>query len=73
MKLDNNEMYLVTRRYEEALTNIAVLRRADTPQPSGPQAVAIDDIVRVKIGRNGAAESLPGFAIVQEQKPLTNA
>jgi len=56
-KDDDGESFLVTKVYSEALATFAVLRKAgsETEPP-----------VRVKVSKNGAAASLPGFSYTQE-------
>ena len=56
-KDDGGESFLVTKVYSEALATFAVLRKAgsETEPP-----------VRVKVSKNGAAASLPGFSYTQE-------
>ena len=60
-KVDNNELFLVTRIYDEALTRIAVLRRT---------GAETEGIIRIKIARNPAGQSLPGFAMDQEAEQM---
>lgn len=56
-KDDGGEAFLVTKVYSEALATFAVLRKAgsETEPP-----------VRVKVSKNGASASLPGFSYTQE-------
>jgi hypothetical protein len=53
----NGESYLVTKVYNEALASFAVLRKAgnETEPP-----------IRIKVARNGAGQSLPGYTYAQE-------
>ena len=53
-KLDSHESFLVTRLYTEALSTFAILR------PSGSETAAV---LRVKVERTGAGQTLPGFAL----------
>jgi hypothetical protein len=55
-KLDSNESFLVTRLYTEALSTFAVLR------PTGAETAAM---LRVKVERTGAGQTLPGFSLAQ--------
>jgi hypothetical protein len=54
---DDGASFLVTKVYSEALATFALLRKAgsETEPP-----------VRVKVAKNGAAASLPGFSYTQE-------
>lgn len=56
-KVGSEETFLVTRLYSEALATIAVLR------PSGNETASI---LRVKVARNGAGQTLPGFSVTQD-------
>lgn len=53
----NGESYLITKVYNEALASFAVLRKAgsETEPP-----------IRIKVTRNGAGQSLPGYTYAQE-------
>jgi hypothetical protein len=53
-KSDNDETFLVTRLYSEALTTIAILR------PTGSANAAL---LRIKVERTGTGQTLPGFTI----------
>lgn len=53
-KNDSEETFLVTRLYSEALATIAILR----PTTSTESA-----ILRVKVERTPAGQTLPGFAL----------
>jgi hypothetical protein len=53
-KLDSRESFLVTRLYTEALSTFAILR------PAGAETASI---LRVKIERSGAGQTLPGFSL----------
>ena len=55
-KLDSRESFLVTRLYTEALSTFAILR------PTGAETAAM---LRVKIERAGAGQTLPGFSLAQ--------
>ena len=56
-KDDNGESFLITKVYNEALATFAVLRKAgnETEPP-----------VRIKVTRNGAGQTLPGYTFTQE-------
>ncbi len=56
-KNDTGEGYLVTKLYTEALTTVAVLRKA------GAETEAL---LRVKIERDANGQTLPGFSYMQE-------
>lgn len=58
-KTGTGETYLVTKLYNEALATIAVLR---------PTGEATQTLMRVKIERKGATQTLPGFAMAQESE-----
>jgi hypothetical protein len=53
-KDDNEETFLVTRLYSEALTTIAILRPTDSANSA---------LLRVKVERTPAGQTLPGFSI----------
>jgi hypothetical protein len=53
-KLDNDETFLVTRLYSEALATIAILRPTTSAQAT---------LLRVKVERTPAGQTLPGFSI----------
>jgi hypothetical protein len=53
-KLDSDETFLVTRLYSEALATFAILR------PTGSENSAM---LRIKIERTGAGQTLPGFSM----------
>lgn len=53
-KVGSHESFLVTRLYTEALSTFAVLR------PSGAETAAV---LRVKVERSSAGQSLPGFSL----------
>jgi hypothetical protein len=55
-KIDSDETFLVTRLYTEALATFAILR------PAGSETSAM---LRVKVERTGAGQTLPGFSIAQ--------
>jgi hypothetical protein len=58
-KVDTGDLFLVTRLYDEALATIAVLR--STGAESGHMSM-----LKVKVTRTGAGQSLPGFSMAQE-------
>jgi hypothetical protein len=58
-KLDNDETFLVTRLYNEALATIAILR------PTGSEDAAL---LRIKIERAGEDQTLPGFSIAHRME-----
>lgn len=53
-KIENDETFLVTRLYNEALATYAILR------PSGSEHSAI---LRIKVERTDGGQTLPGFAL----------
>ena len=53
-KNSNEETFLVTRLYSEALATIAILRPTDAAQSA---------LLRVKVERTAEGETLPGFSI----------
>lgn len=53
-KLDSHESFLVTRLYTEALSTFAILR------PAGAETAAV---LRIKVERTGAGQTLPGFSL----------
>jgi hypothetical protein len=55
------ETFLVTRVYSEALSTMATLRK------SGAESEAL---VRVKVERAGARQTLPGFSPAQEDERI---
>jgi len=55
----SGETYLVTKLYTEALTTIAVLRKAGAETES---------MLRIKVERVGDQQTLPGFAFAQESE-----
>jgi hypothetical protein len=55
------ETFLVTRVYSEALSTMATLRK------SGAESEAL---VRVKVERAGAGQTLPGFSPAQEDERI---
>jgi len=55
------ETFLVTRVYSEALSTMATLRK------SGAESEAM---VRVKVERAGAGQTLPGFSPAQEDERI---
>lgn len=56
-----SETYLVTRVYSEALSTMATLRK------SGAENEAL---LRVKVERAGAGQTLPGFSPAQEDERI---
>jgi len=60
-KDDTGESYLVTQLYTEALATFAVLRKI------GAETQAR---LRVKVGRAGESQSLPGFTLTQDSEEL---
>ena len=56
-KIGTEEMFLVTRLYNEALATIAVLRPTESAEQS---------MVRVRVERQGDSQVLPGFTMAQE-------
>jgi hypothetical protein len=56
-KVDSEETFLVTRLYNEALATFAVLR---------PTAGESAGILKIKIERSGAGQTLPGFSMAHE-------
>ena len=55
----SGETYLVTKLYTEALTTIAVLRKAGAETES---------MLRIKVECVGHQQTLPGFAFAQESE-----
>lgn len=53
------DTFLITKIYSEALASFAVLRKAGSEG---------EPPVRVKIAKNGANSSLPGFTFTQESE-----
>lgn len=53
-KQDSEETFLVTRLYSEALATIAILR---------PTGAANTTLLRVKVERTSAGQTLPGFSM----------
>ena len=60
-KNGTGETYLVTKLYTEALATFATLRKA------GAETEAI---LRVKIERQGDAQTLPGFSLAQDPEEI---
>jgi hypothetical protein len=56
-KVDSNEVFLVTRLYDQALTTFAVLRRTGAEN---------EGMIKVKVERTSAGQSLPGFSMAHE-------
>jgi hypothetical protein len=50
--------FLVTKVYTEVLTQFAMLRAADSSQPS--------DTLRVKVQKTAAGATLPGYTFAQD-------
>ena len=55
-KVDSDDTFLVTRLYTEALATVAILR------PTGNETAAM---LRVKVDRKAAKQTLPGFTMAQ--------
>ena len=53
-KDDTEETFLVTRLYSEALTTMAILRPTDAAESA---------MLRIKVERTPAGQTLPGFSI----------
>jgi hypothetical protein len=53
-KDDTEETFLVTRLYSEALTTMAILRPTDSAESA---------MLRIKVERTSAGQTLPGFSI----------
>jgi hypothetical protein len=58
-KNDNEETFLVTRLYSEALATIAILR------PTGAENSAL---LRVRVERTEGGQTLPGFSIAHSME-----
>jgi hypothetical protein len=58
-KVGTDEMFLVTKLYNEALSTIAVLR---------PTGAATESMVRVRVDRRGDHQALPGYTMAQENE-----
>ena len=58
-KVGTEETFLVTKLYNEALCTIAVLR---------PTGAATESMVRVRVERRGATNTLPGYSMAQENE-----
>jgi hypothetical protein len=58
-KDENGQDYLVTKVYSEVFTQYAVLRPAEVNAPDAPT-------VRVKVAKNAAGATLPGFTFTQD-------
>ena len=58
-KIGSEETFLVTRLYNEALATIAVLR------PTGNETTAM---LRVRVERVGAQQTLPGFSMTRDSE-----
>jgi hypothetical protein len=56
-KVDSNEVFLVTRLYDQALATFAVLRLTGAENES---------MIKVKVECSGAGQSLPGFSMAHE-------
>jgi len=59
-KIGTAEMFLVTKLYNEALSTIAVLR---------PTGAATESLIRVRVERRADGQTLPGYAMAQENDP----
>jgi len=57
----SGEVFLVTKLYDEVLSQMAVLR------PAASAAGAPGDTVRVKVNRGSAGASLPGYSFTQDE------
>lgn len=55
-KVGTEETFLVTKLYNEALSTIAVLR---------PTGAATQSMIRIRVERQGDAQTLPGYAMAQ--------
>jgi hypothetical protein len=53
-KDNSEETFLVTRVYSEALSTIAILRPTESTNT---------EMLRIKVGRSKAGQTLPGFTI----------
>jgi hypothetical protein len=60
-KVGTEETFLVTKRYNEALTTIAVLR---------PTGAATESMIRVRVERHGDLEGMPGYTMAQENESM---
>ena len=60
-KDDTSDTYLVTRVYSEALSTMVVLRKSGAEN---------DPLIRVKVGRTPAGQTLPGFSPAQEDERM---
>ncbi len=60
-KVGTDETFLVTKLYNEALATIAVLR---------PTGAATLSMIRVRVERQGDAQSMQGFTMAQETDDL---
>jgi hypothetical protein len=56
---DDGKDYLVTKTYNEAFSQYAVLRPAELTAPDAPT-------VKVKVSKSAEGASLPGFTFTQE-------
>jgi hypothetical protein len=56
-KTDSKEVFLVTRLYTEALATFVVLRRTGAEN---------EHMVKVKVERSGAGQSIPGFSMAHD-------
>jgi len=56
-KVGTTDLFLVTRLYSEALATIAILRLAGAEN---------ENMVKVKVERSAAGQTLPGFSMAQE-------
>ena len=60
-KVDSNELFLVTRLYDEALATFAILRRTGAENEA---------MVKVKVERSSAGQSLPGFVMAHDANEM---
>jgi hypothetical protein len=60
-KDDTSDTYLVTRVYSEALSTMVVLRKSGAEN---------EPLIRVKVGRIGTGQTLPGFSPAQEDERM---
>jgi len=56
-KVDSNEVFLVTRIYDEALATFVILRRTGAEN---------EIMVKVKVERSSSGQSIPGFSMAHE-------
>ncbi len=56
-KNDSEETYLITKLYNEVFSTFAVLRKTNG-----------EEILRIKVEKQGALSSLPGFTYTQDEQ-----